>query len=57
MRAFGIAVALILLVAFVGASVLTFMQQSSTIAYTTTGVRLDRVETAVNEYGRSVIPN
>jgi hypothetical protein len=57
MRAFGIAVVLILLLAFVGAFGLNFMQEPSSIAYTTSGVRLDRVEAAVNDYARGVIPN
>lgn len=57
MRAFGIAVVLILLLAFIGAFGLTFMQEPSSIAYSTTGARLDRAEAAVNEYGRSVVPD
>lgn len=57
MRAFGIALALVVLLAVVGAFSLGFFQEPSSKAYSSaTGARLDRAE-AVNNYARQVIPD
>lgn len=57
MRAFGIAIVLVVLLAVVGAFSLGFIQKPSSIAYSSaTGARLDRAE-AVNNYARQVIPD
>ena len=58
MRAFVIASAFILLLAVVGAFALHFVQEPSSIAYSSpTGARLDHAEAAVNNYGRQVVPD
>jgi hypothetical protein len=55
MRAFGVASALIILLAVVGAFGLHFAQESASTAYSTIGARLDKGE-AVNFYAREVKP-
>lgn len=54
MRAFSIAVGLIVLLAVVGAFSLSFVQESVSKAFSTSGVQLDHAEALVNNYGRGV---
>jgi hypothetical protein len=54
MRAFGMASVFIVLLAVAGAFGLNFFQESASLAYSTTGAKLDQSEAAVNIYAREV---
>ncbi|MES1156068.1 MAG: hypothetical protein ABUL48_06525 [Pseudorhodoplanes sp.] len=57
MRAFSIAVVLIVLLAVIGAFGLGFVQESVSKAFSTSGVQLDHAEALVNNYGRGMSRN
>jgi hypothetical protein len=58
MRAFIIGSVIIILLAVVGGFGLHFVQEPSSIAYSSpTGAKLDHAEAAVNNYGWQVVPD